>query len=161
MSKLQDKASRLTSTRERVPGVWTFSRSRFFLRKLREDLRLWPKGAGRERVPEGRCDRSLARSAWDRCHPKEPSRRVRFDSCRCAHRFDDWSEEVSNRKLKQKHGAQVDDKYLWDSLHPIIPYPTGRFFRPIRALSLAHGRGRFARHFVPGYDRCCPYGTPR
>jgi hypothetical protein len=19
--------------------------------------------------------------------------------------------------------------------------------------------GRFPRHFVPGYDRCCPYGT--
>jgi hypothetical protein len=30
----------------------------------------------------------------------------------------------------------------------IIPYPTGRFVR-----------GSFARHFVPGYDRCCPYGT--
>jgi hypothetical protein len=39
-----------------------------------------------ENVPEGRCDRSLARSAWDRCAtPKEPSRRVRCDSCRCAH----------------------------------------------------------------------------
>jgi hypothetical protein len=29
-------------------------------------------------------------------------------------------------KLKQKHDAQVDEKYLWDSLRPIIPYPTGR-----------------------------------
>jgi hypothetical protein len=27
--------------------------------------------------------------------PKEPSRRVRYDSCRCAHRFEDW-EEISN-----------------------------------------------------------------
>ena len=33
------------------------------------------------------------------------------------------------RKLKLKHGAHVDEKYLWDSLRPIIPYPTGRFFR--------------------------------
>src|SRR6202030_1076396 len=32
-------------------------------------------------------------------------------------------------KLKLKHGAHVDEKYLWDSLRPIIPYPTGRFFR--------------------------------
>jgi hypothetical protein len=30
-------------------------------------------------VPEGRCDRSLARSAWDSATPKEPSRRVRYD----------------------------------------------------------------------------------
>src|ERR1700677_3586103 len=30
-------------------------------------------------VPEGRCDRSLARSAWDTATPKEPSRRVRCD----------------------------------------------------------------------------------
>jgi hypothetical protein len=29
-------------------------------------------------VPEGRCDRSLARSAWE-ASPKEPSRRVRYD----------------------------------------------------------------------------------
>ena len=28
--------------------------------------------------------------------PKEPSRRVRYDSCRCAHRFEDWREEISN-----------------------------------------------------------------
>src|SRR5579864_1167382 len=37
-------------------------------------------------VPEGRCDRSLARSAWDSATPKEPSRRVRCDSRRFAHR---------------------------------------------------------------------------
>jgi hypothetical protein len=32
-------------------------------------------------------------------------------------------------KRKQKHGGHVDKKYLWDSLRPIIPYPTGRSFR--------------------------------
>ena len=32
-------------------------------------------------------------------------------------------------------------------------------FEPFDALSLAHGRGRFPRHFVPGYDRYCPSGT--
>jgi hypothetical protein len=36
-------------------------------------------------VPEGRCDRSLARSAWESATPKDPSRRVRCDSCRCRH----------------------------------------------------------------------------
>ena len=34
-----------------------------------------------------------------------------------------------------------------DELRPIIPYPTGRFFR-----------GHFPRHFVPGYDRVVPPG---
>ncbi len=34
--------------------------------------------------PEGQCDRSLARSAWD-IATEEPSRRVRSDSCRCEH----------------------------------------------------------------------------
>src|ERR1700719_2613799 len=32
------------------------------------------------------------------------------------------------RKLKLKHGAHLDEKYLWDALRPIIPSPTGRFF---------------------------------
>jgi hypothetical protein len=41
---------------------------------------------------KGRCDRSLARSAWGRVTPKEPSRRVRCDSRRCAHQFDDRSD---------------------------------------------------------------------
>jgi hypothetical protein len=39
-------------------------------------------------VPEGRCDRSLARSAWNSATPEEPSRRVRSDSCRCASLLD-------------------------------------------------------------------------
>jgi hypothetical protein len=34
-------------------------------------------------VPEGRCDRSLARSAWKSATPREPSRRVRCDSRSC------------------------------------------------------------------------------
>jgi len=34
---------------------------------------------------KGRCDRSLARSAWENPTPKDPSRRVRFDSGRCTH----------------------------------------------------------------------------
>ena len=41
-------------------------------REVREDL-------GRFIVPEGRCDRSLARSAWGKGPSKEPSRRIRYD----------------------------------------------------------------------------------
>src|SRR5208337_88703 len=51
----------------------------------------------------------------------------------------------------KKHGAHFDEKYLWDYLRPIIPYPTLR--------DGSSFEGRFPRHFVPGYDRCCPYGT--
>ena len=42
-------------------------------------------------VPEGRCDRSLARSAWASATPKEPSRRVRCDSRRCVYRMRTFS----------------------------------------------------------------------
>src|ERR1700722_14462141 len=52
-------------------------------------------------VPEGRCDRSLARSAWESATPKEPSRRVRSDSCRCADRFDDWSDAIPKAKTEK------------------------------------------------------------
>jgi hypothetical protein len=45
--------------------------------KAERDLGLWPKDAG-----------------------ENASRRVRSDSCRCAHRFDDWSDEVSNMKTE-------------------------------------------------------------
>ena len=47
----------------------------------------------------------------------------------------------------KKHGTHFDEKYLWDALGPIRPYPTGRFFK-----------GRFPRHFVPGYDQVVPTG---
>src|SRR6478736_571979 len=49
-------------------------------------------------VPEGQRDRSLARSAWDGATPKEPSRRVRYDSRRPARRFDDWYGEILNTR---------------------------------------------------------------
>ena len=48
----------------------------------------------------------------------------------------------------KKNGLHFDEKYPWDSLRPIMPYPRDGSFE-----------GRFPRHFVPGYDRCCPYGT--
>jgi hypothetical protein len=47
-------------------------------------------------VPEGLHDRSLARSAWDSATPK--SRPVGYGMILTGvlHRFEDWSEEISN-----------------------------------------------------------------
>src|SRR5580698_10649673 len=80
-------------------------------------------------VPEGRCDRSLARSAWDIATQK--SRPVGYGLIRTGVRTDSMIGVTKFRigKLKQNHGAHLDEKYLWDALRPIIPYPTGRFFR--------------------------------
>jgi hypothetical protein len=43
-------------------------------------------------------------------HPKEPSRRVRCDSRRCAHRFDDWSEEITNTAIRAQTVTEDDDE---------------------------------------------------
>src|SRR5580692_11185507 len=73
-------------------------------------------------VPEGWCDRSLARSARDSATQK--SRPVGYGLIRAGVRTDSMIGVTKFRigKLRQKHGAQVDEKYLWDSLRPIIPY---------------------------------------
>ena len=92
-------------------------------------------------VPEGWCDRSLARSAWDPRHPKEPSRRVRCDSCRCARRFDDWSDEISNTKT--------------ENIYVVCGISCARSYRTLRDGSF---EGRFPRHFVPGYYHAVPPG---
>jgi hypothetical protein len=47
----------------------------------------------------------MTRSAWDSATRKEPSRRVRCDSRRCAHRLDDWSDENSNVKTYEIYVA--------------------------------------------------------
>jgi hypothetical protein len=94
-------------------------------------------------VPEGRGDRSLARSAWDSPPQKEPSRRVRWDSRRYVDRFDDWSDYPflrTGRTFRRESPLGL-------GLRPIIPCPTGRF--PWVGCS---------RHFVPGYDRPVPPG---
>jgi hypothetical protein len=75
-------------------------------------------------VPEGWSDRSLARSAWDSATSKEPSRRVRSDSRRYAHRFDDWSDWPCLKNTARP----FDERHLGLGLRPIIPCPTGRFF---------------------------------
>ena len=56
----------------------------------------------------------------------------------------------------KKHGAHFDEKYLWDQLRPIIPYPTGRFFRgtlsqALRARLRSHRpSGTFRNRLSPG-----------
>jgi hypothetical protein len=117
-------------------------------------------------VPEGQHDRSLAQSAWDSATPKDPSRGygmiragVRTDSkigggkSRMRYRLAEskWSlnpfQEEYLAFLKNRD-AYFDEKYLWDQLRPIIPYPTGRFFGETLSQAL---RARLRS--------CCPSGT--
>ena len=63
-------------------------------------------------VPEGRCDRSLARSAWESATPKDPSRRVRCDSCRCV--------PIRNFAWQQGYGAfSVGISQVQETVHYI------------------------------------------
>jgi hypothetical protein len=101
---------------------------------------------------EGRCDRSLARSAWDSATSKEPSRRVRCDLSKCAHRFDDGSGEISNlsrRVCLPKETRRIFRREISGiSCRPIIPCPTGRFLR-----------GTLSQALRARLRSVCPYGT--
>jgi hypothetical protein len=120
-------------------------------------------------VPEGRCDRSLARSAWDSATPKEPSRRVRSDSCRCAHRsmklclatglwrIQRWDPAGSAHDTEQQRTRTFREGYL--AFRNTAHISTGNTsgiaeprssrtlwdgsFEPFGALSLAQGRDAF------------------
>jgi hypothetical protein len=81
-----------------------------------------PEGKGS--VPEGRPDRSLARSAWNSPTPKEPSRRARYDQAyTLSQRYFAWKgapcflrkANHSNQRIVAHTGA-------------IRPCPTGRLF---------------------------------
>ena len=48
----------------------------------------------------------------------------------------------------KKHGAHFDENTFGIS-----------YARSYLTLRDGSFEGRFPRHFVPGYDRCCPYGT--
>ena len=108
-------------------------------------------------VPEGPCDRSLARSAWDIATPREPSRRVRYNSCRCAH-FGSVIEVIGVTKfrpLKQK--IFMCSKTVH---HIEQQFEHHRAFRPLRSV-LSYGT-RFRRGRPPGLaapDHTVPYGT--
>src|SRR3984957_21133756 len=98
-------------------------------------------------VPEGLCARSQARSAWENATQK--SRPVGYGLIRAGVRTDSMIGVTKFRigKRKQKHGGHVDKKYLWDSLRPIIPYPTGRSFR-----------GTLSQALRAWLRSCCPSG---
>jgi hypothetical protein len=67
-------------------------------------------------VPEGRCDRSLARSAWKNATPKEPSRRVRYDSCGCADRFTDLMIGVLEWRNTLVKLKKLMLQYFWSTI---------------------------------------------
>src|ERR1700730_4979616 len=73
--------------------------------------------------------------------PQKPSRRVRCDSCRCAHRFDDWS--IGARNSESKNRKNLLYGFGLQGL-------SARSYRTLRDGSFER---RFPRHFVPGYDR--------
>jgi hypothetical protein len=79
--------------------------------------------------PEGRCDRSLARSAWESRHPEEAISRVRCEA------------------ISQEEAIHDDGKYLG------IAAPGS--YRTLRDGAF---EGQYPRHFVPGYDRVVPPG---
>jgi hypothetical protein len=90
------------------------------------------------RVPEGRCDRSLARSAWESATQK--SRPVGYGVIRAGVRTDSMIGVTQSRKQEQKNLSYG----LW--LLGLSP----RSYRTLRDGSF---EGRCPRHFVPGYDR--------
>src|ERR1700722_3771774 len=98
------------------------------------------------RVPEGRCDRSLARSAWESATQK--SRPVRYGVIRAGARTDSMIGVTQFRKQKQKKFV------VWfratGIICPVIPYPTGRFFRETFSQAL---RARLRSVVPPG--RAC------
>jgi hypothetical protein len=104
------KAGRLTLEFGYFQDFIRINKSPLFT-KAERNLELWPKGR-RERVPEGRCDRSLARSAWDSATQK--SRPVGYGLIRAGVRTDSMIGVMKFRIRKLRHFAHVDEKYLWD-----------------------------------------------
>jgi hypothetical protein len=95
-------------------------------------------------VPEGQSDRSLARSAWNSPHPKEPSRRARYDR----------AQTFSQRYFASK-GAPCFLRKANHSNHRIGAHTGANQTVPYGTALL---RPALSRHFVPGYDRIVPPG---
>src|SRR5580704_11184733 len=119
------------------PGLKTWA-------EWREDKKclggLMPEG--KDSVPEGRSDRSQARSAWNSPTPKEPSRRARSDQ----------SQTLSQRYFASK-GAPCFLRKANHSNHRIGAHTGANQTVPYGTALL---RWRCPRHFVPGYDRTVP-----
>jgi hypothetical protein len=93
-------------------------------------------------VPEGRCDRSLARSAWDRATQK--SRPIGYGLIRAGVRTDSMIGVTNTAHI-------FDEKYLWD-----VWDSYARSYRTLRDGSL--GR-RFSQALRARLLSCCPSGT--
>jgi hypothetical protein len=115
-----------------------------------------------------KCPNSRARSAWESATPK-----VRCDSCRCAHRFDDWNPRwcfsgPGNGPLHRAAARTSSDTNLSgrefrfclrNTAHISTRNTSGiSYARSYRTLRDGPFEGRFPRHFVPGYDRTVPPG---
>src|ERR1700734_3896197 len=95
-------------------------------------------------------------------HPKEPSRRVRSDSRRCAHRFDDWSNEISNTKIETETRRTCRREIPLRFAAPDHPVPYGTVLRrdafPSTSCQATIGvvpTGRAGKHFATAssYDQ--------
>jgi hypothetical protein len=71
----------------------------------------------------GRRDKIDVRPVTDPFRPKCP---VGYGVIRAGVRID--SRRFRKRSIASSSSTHFDEKYFWDSLHPIIPYPMGRFF---------------------------------
>ena len=123
-------------------------------------------------VPEGRCERSLARSAWD--SPPQKSRPVGYDVVREGVHTDSMIGVTRFRIRKPKTFMFSREAFPGTSCHCSLDISrtiyasranqdgllteegkAGRLTyckQPVPACTL----GLRPRHFVPGYDRCCP-----
>ena len=84
---------------------------------------------GFRNVPEGRCDRSLARSAWGKRPSKEPSRRVRYDRAQLIPEV--FLVQMCAVFLKEGFRIRNFATPIIESVRTparITPFPTGRLF---------------------------------
>ena len=119
------------------------------LQTFRNSIWLEPVAKLLRNVPEGRCDRSLARSAWDSATPK--CRPVGNGVIRAGVRTDSM---IGVTKFRIRKPSLRNTAHI--STRNTSGISCARSYRTLRDGSF---EGRFPRHFVPGYDRCCPYGT--
>jgi hypothetical protein len=104
------------------------------------------------RMPRACCEMSQRDDAIVAWHevpgttPPQKSRPVGYGLIRAAMRakFDDWSDEISLRNTAHISARNTSG------------ISCARSYRTLQDGSF---EGRFPRHSVPGYDRCCPSGA--
>jgi hypothetical protein len=115
-------------------------------------------------VPEGRCDRSLARSARGKGPSKDPSRRVRYDRASESQKY--FSSKCAPCFLRKAN--PLLERFVSDDVRAAARW-NGPFPEPARIgahtctnRTVPSGTALFGwrrpRHFVPGYDHIVPPG---